>query len=275
MNTVFARIRSDAPVWSRRKTVWSWSSFVIRILLRILLFIVVWLSVFLLLRQTILHPTQYVSSVLYATGSIQEYADDTLYEEMTLAVYDRTILSLRLGWLDAIVDRLQVDHPIVQDIQIQSFSMGQIVLQPLFVSPDFVIEQGSNRRWVYGDISILFASGDKVDDVAPAMKLAPYVPPLDSLDGIFVQVQADELLRAFNDIRQFFSWFSYIEYLPGAAKIAVVFGQADDLHIVYINLVDSLDEQLKDYNRIASAYTWLQSSSVVDLGSTDVVIIRP
>lgn len=171
------------------------------------------------------------------------------------------------------MDRLQINFPIVKDLQLFYLDKNTVAASVRFYDPDIVFYQGDSKYAVFRESSYLLLPQNTLGQDVPRVALPSYLTGLQNLDGIFYPIASQDLVQQIKLIQSYFTRPKSIVYLPGAERTLVV--TADNKNI-YINNLQDIKQQLQKIDRLKQYYPDLSQLKEIDLGSLDAsrIIVR-
>lgn len=225
-----------------------------------------------LLRATFLHPKHTIQEIEFAPESIEVYDHPAIYKAITLAFSGQNFYTTRRWGIDDIMQDLQTQFPIIASLEMARKATDTLYVTVYYHVPTIKFISPTHRFVAYDETIIDVVSGNTLGQDATSIWLPEYTSGLQTLDGIFYQIDQARLTSALSMIYETLEerQINKLSYLPGGGKLIVDYNGK----VLYFHLTKDLTTQLAKLIDLETYYTWFNDLSRIDLGSSDDIIIR-
>jgi len=243
---------------------------VVIFLMALLVFVYWWTYV---LKHTLFDKKYHIRTIEYAEISVKTYSDPYLYSKISEILTDENYYVVAFLKRKKILSMVKTEFPMLSNIKIVYWEPNTIQVQLDFMDPDLLIKHNWFSFGVTKNFLFTIYSGDQIWSWVLSVYLPQYVWDISSIEGIFFDTKVDKIIADMYIIQDYFPNNKQIVYMPGAQR-TVVFLQWNKK--IYLNNFKSLEDQLKNYEKLKKFYIDFDKVYSIDLWSLadDRVIVR-
>ncbi len=208
--------------------------------------IFLFLGVYILITSYIYNPINIISRVSYISGSLDTIYDTRRYTDLNRYLSGVSSISVRYTiWeYPSILRTIQSTYPYIQDIHYEWFSSNTVKLSLSFVSPNLIIRNSTNYRWIYDTPiwkkSVRLLSSAWSIKTTPIISLPRYTDSYTWIDSLVPYLPHDTILYTLSKLSKANTYL----YIPVGNTISFVYdGVIIYLSIKNKNLTD-IDERI-------------------------------
>ena len=222
--------------------------------------------IFFIINNTLLKPENYIQNISYGKYSVDMYDNPELYKKIGDLIRWENYFVVSKFKKREILSQIKSDFIMIKDVSFAQPAKYGASVQFEFYEPDIVVKLWDKKFWVIDGYDFEIFSGNNIWAETFFVELPQYTSGIDSLYGLFHEIQYDKFLDDMTTIAAWFPDYKRIVYLPGASMTAV-FAAKDQR--IYINNQNSITWQIELYNNLNTFYKDVASLKIIDLWSLE------
>lgn len=216
---------------------------------------------------------QRITSVRITDESLAWYTDSQLISSTKEILMNWSRRAIKWFWVWEALTLQKSRYPIIQDISLEEFTEGEALIDIQWNKPQIVFRLPWDKRyWSFEEYLFPVRPDDTIIVDSRIIDLPRYTEALDTIAWIYRKMSEEELIEAVQMIDSALQTDKISEriYLPGGKKFFLWY----DSKRWYFHLNKDLETQIQKLYSVQKFYQDYESISVIDLWSTDNVIVK-
>lgn len=217
--------------------------------------------------------SQRITSVRITDESLAWYADPQIISSTQEALVNWSRRAIKRFWLWDTLTLQQATYPIIQNIVLKEFTENEALIDIKWHIPQIVFRLPWDKRyWSFEEYLFPVRPNSTIIADSRIIDLPRYTETFDTIDWIYWKISEQELIEALKMIDSTLEVEKISEriYLPGWKKIFLWY----DSKRRYFHLNKDLETQIQKLFSVQEFYQEYENISVIDLWSTDNVIVK-
>lgn len=216
---------------------------------------------------------QRITTLQFGSWSVERHWDDILFEVIREdLIWTSRRANNRFG-IDWPTQQGSSQFGLIETVSLESFDQWVATVQILWNNPSLIFRLPWNRwYWSYNEEIFTIDPKDWIASSTRIIDLPRYTETFENIDGIFWSYSESQIMEVLQSIDTAV-WSDNISeyiYLPWWKKLFLWY----DSKRRYIHLNKDIPSQIEKLNAVRDFYPDYQNISIIDLWSTDNVIVK-